>query len=154
MRRLPTVAAKRRRRALIILSEFRLASLHSTTAGSMSAGLVASIWLVHGLYNKLLGGSPRHLAIVQSVPGLHGSVGERVLLVVGGFEVTKQTMLMAELHGTSRMNFDRDTLAANFGIRQPITERCIFIGSLGHEVRTPEDKPLALIGYFGVQLLY
>ena len=74
--------------------------------------------------------------------------------VVGGFEVTKQTMLMAELHGTSRMNFDRDTLAANFGIRQPITERCIFIGSLGHEVRTPEDEPLALIGYFGVQLLY
>ncbi|PYK30161.1 MAG: hypothetical protein DME57_07735 [Verrucomicrobia bacterium] len=87
---------------------------------------------------------------------LASSIGrsEWIYGVVGGFEVTKQTMLMAELHGTSRMNFDRDTLAANFGIRQPITERCIFIGSLGHEVRTPEDEPLALIGYFGVQLLY
>jgi len=29
---------------------------------------VSAIWLVHGLYNKLLGGSPRHLAIVQGCP--------------------------------------------------------------------------------------
>ena len=49
--------------------------------------LVASVWLVHGLYNKLLGGSPRHLAIVQSVPGLAGAAGERVLTAVGLFEV-------------------------------------------------------------------
>jgi uncharacterized protein YqjF (DUF2071 family) len=49
--------------------------------------LVASVWLVHGLYNKLLGGSPRHLAIVQSVPGLSGAAGERVLTMVGLFEV-------------------------------------------------------------------
>jgi Uncharacterized conserved protein (COG2071)/DoxX-like family len=48
---------------------------------------VASVWLVHGLYNKLLGGSPRHLAIVQSVPGLAGVTGMRVLAVVGLFEV-------------------------------------------------------------------
>ena len=41
--------------------------------------LVASVWLVHGLYNKLLGGSPRHVAIIQSVPGLAGLNGERVL---------------------------------------------------------------------------
>src|SRR5262249_41511948 len=44
---------------------------------------VASVWLVHGLYNKLLGGSPRHLAIVQSVPGLAGATGVRVLTAVG-----------------------------------------------------------------------
>ena len=48
---------------------------------------LASVWLVHGLYNKLLGGSPRHLAIVQSVPGLARRAGERVLIAVGLFEV-------------------------------------------------------------------
>lgn len=48
---------------------------------------VAGVWLIHGLYNKLLGGSPRHLSIVQSVPGLAGSAGARVLLAVGVFEV-------------------------------------------------------------------
>jgi len=48
---------------------------------------VAAVWLVHGLYNKLLGGSPRHLAIVQAVPGLAGDRGRYALLAVGGFEV-------------------------------------------------------------------
>jgi len=48
---------------------------------------VAGVWLIHGLYNKLLGGAPRHLAIVQSVPGLAGVVGVRVLVAVGVFEV-------------------------------------------------------------------
>ena len=38
---------------------------------------VAGVWLVHGVYNKLLGGSPRHLAIIQSVPGLAGADGSR-----------------------------------------------------------------------------
>ena len=74
--------------------------------------------------------------------------------VVAGYDVAKPTMLMAELHGTSRMNFDRDVLTLNFGIRQTLTERCIFIGSLGHEVHTPDGDPLAVIGYMGVQLLY
>ena len=49
--------------------------------------IVAAVWLVHGLYNKLLGGSARHLAIVQSVPGLGGVAGERVLTAVGIGEV-------------------------------------------------------------------
>jgi hypothetical protein len=49
--------------------------------------MVAAVWLVHGLYNKLLGGSTRHLAIVQSVPGLGGVAGERVLTAVGIGEV-------------------------------------------------------------------
>jgi hypothetical protein len=48
---------------------------------------VAAVWLVHGLYNKLLGGSPRHLAIVQTVPGLGGETGRQVLLAVGVFEI-------------------------------------------------------------------
>jgi len=48
---------------------------------------VAGVWLTHGLYNKLLGASPRHLAIVQSVPGLAGSTGHGVLVAVGLCEV-------------------------------------------------------------------
>ena len=74
--------------------------------------------------------------------------------IVGGVELGKTTKLMAELHGTSRMSFDNDVLTVNFGIRQTITERCIFIGSLGHEVRAPDDDHLAFIGYLGLQLLY
>ena len=48
---------------------------------------LAAVWLVHGLYNKLLGGAPRHLAIVQSVPGLGGPTGARMLVAVGLAEV-------------------------------------------------------------------
>jgi uncharacterized membrane protein YphA (DoxX/SURF4 family) len=49
--------------------------------------LVAAVWLVHGLFNKLLDGSPRHLAIVQSVPGFDGVTGSVILTLVGVFEV-------------------------------------------------------------------
>jgi hypothetical protein len=87
---------------------------------------------------------------------LASSVGRSEWLYgfVGGFDVAKATMLMAELHGTSRMNFDRDVLTMNFGIRQTLTDHAILIASLGHEVHTPNNDPLAFIGYFGVQLLY
>lgn len=73
--------------------------------------------------------------------------------IVGGIEVAKTTMLMAELHGTSHMNFTSDVLAINFGLRQELTETHIFIMSFGQELRSP-DRPRALIGYFGMQLLY
>jgi hypothetical protein len=73
--------------------------------------------------------------------------------IIGGFEATKTTMIMAELQGTSRMNFDRDTLTVNVGLRQDLTETRILIVSLGHELRSPEDS-LAFIGYFGIQLLF
>jgi hypothetical protein len=53
----------------------------------LTPGLVAAVWLVHGLYNKLLGGSARHLQIVQSVPGLQESTGVAVLALVGALEV-------------------------------------------------------------------
>ncbi len=56
-------------------------------AGVLSTVFVASVWLFHGLFNKLLHGSPRHLQIVQSVPGLSGAAGQRVLTAVGLFEV-------------------------------------------------------------------
>lgn len=80
--------------------------------------------------------------------------GEWLYGIVGGVEVTKATKLMAELRGTARTSFARDVLAVNFGVRQKLTDRYIFIASLGHEVHTPGQDPLAFIGYFGVQLLY
>lgn len=72
--------------------------------------------------------------------------------IVVAVDVSKTTSVMAELHGTSRMNFSDDELAVNFGVRQKLNEHCIFIGSLGHELRSPEAR--ALIGYAGVQLLF
>jgi hypothetical protein len=87
---------------------------------------------------------------------LFSSVGRSEWLygIVGGIDVTKKTSLMVELHGTSRSNFTRDVLIANAGLRQTLTDTCILITSVGHEVRAPNDMSLALIGYFGVQLLY
>jgi hypothetical protein len=73
--------------------------------------------------------------------------------IVGGVEVAKTTMLMAELHGTSRMNFTRDVLTVNFGLRHQLTEARILIASIGHELRDP-DQARSFIGYLGVQLLY
>jgi hypothetical protein len=86
---------------------------------------------------------------------LVGTVGrsEWIYGIVGGVELAKTTMLMAELHGTSRMNFSQQVLTLNFGLRHEFTETRILIVSLGHEIVSP-DQPLALIGYCGVQLLY
>jgi hypothetical protein len=86
---------------------------------------------------------------------LASTVGRSEFLygAVAGYQIAKPTTLMAELHGTSRTNFDRDVVTVNFGVRQMLNEHCVFIGSLGHELRSPDDS-LAFIGYFGVQLLY
>jgi hypothetical protein len=73
--------------------------------------------------------------------------------VVCGFDLAKPTMLMAELHDESRMNFSRDVLTLNFGLRHEFTENYILIVSMGHELRSP-DQPTALIGYFGMQFVY
>jgi hypothetical protein len=73
--------------------------------------------------------------------------------IVFGFDVAKSTMLMAELHDESRMNFTRDVLTLNFGLRHAFTENYILILSMGHELRSP-DQPTALIGYFGMQFVY
>jgi hypothetical protein len=74
--------------------------------------------------------------------------------IVGGVDLGKTTEVMAELHGTSRTNFTQDVLTVNVGMRQKLTDSCIFIASLGHEVRAPEGESLAFIGYCGFQLLY
>jgi len=73
--------------------------------------------------------------------------------IVGGFDVAKPTMLMAELHGTSRMDLTRGVLTLNFGLRHEFTETYILILSVGHEIRS-SDQPTALIGYLGMQLVY
>jgi hypothetical protein len=73
--------------------------------------------------------------------------------IVCGFDLTKSTMLMAELHEESRMNFSSDLLILNFGLRHGFTEHCILIVSMGHELCSP-DEPTALIGYFGMQFVY
>jgi hypothetical protein len=56
---------------------------------------VAAVWLVHGLFNKLLGGSARHLQIVQSVPGCDGGTGVAVLALVGVVEVAIAVWVIA-----------------------------------------------------------
>src|SRR5262249_47014500 len=57
------------------------------SVGDLAAIVVAGTWLTHGLVNKLLHGSPRHLAIVQSTPGLAGLRGEYALAAVGALEI-------------------------------------------------------------------
>jgi hypothetical protein len=73
--------------------------------------------------------------------------------VVGGVDLGKTTEVMAELQGSSRTNFSRDVLIANFGLRHNFTASRILIASLGHELRD-SDQARALIGYLGIQLLY
>ena len=86
---------------------------------------------------------------------LAGTVGrsEWIYGIVGGMDLAKTTMLMAELNGTSRMNFTRDVLIVNFGIRHQLTDARILIASIGHELRDP-DQARSFIGYLGVQFLY
>ncbi|HST30000.1 MAG TPA: hypothetical protein VLK27_04100 [Chthoniobacterales bacterium] len=79
--------------------------------------------------------------------------GEFLYGAVAGYDLAKPTMVMAELQGRSRMNFTRDTVTLNFGLRHAFDEHRILILSIGHEIRSP-DQPTALIGYFGMQLVY
>jgi hypothetical protein len=85
--------------------------------------------------------------------GINVGRSEWLYGIIGGFDVAKPTMLMAELHGTSRMNFTRDTLTLNFGLRHEFDEHRILIISMGHEICSP-NQSTALIGYFGMQFLY
>ena len=85
-----------------------------------------------------------------------GSVGPSEWLygIVGGYDVAKATSLMAELHGSSRINFaGDDVLTTNVGLRRALSEKRIFIASLGRELRSP-NQPRAFIGYVGMQLLF
>lgn len=85
---------------------------------------------------------------------LAGSLGRSEWLggIVAGLDVSKRTLLMAEIHGTSRMNFTSDVLTVNVGIHHEFSATRVLIVSLGREISSPD--PLATIGYFGMQLLY
>ena len=85
---------------------------------------------------------------------LVGTVGPAQWLygIVVAVDVSKTGAIMAELHGPSRTKIADDELTVNIGIRQKLNEHCVFIGSLGHELRSPEAR--ALIGYAGIQFLY
>ena len=74
--------------------------------------------------------------------------------IVCGTDITKTMGLMAELYGTSRTSFARDVLTVNVGVRQKLNDWCTLIASLGHDVRSPDDESLALIGYGGVQVVF
>lgn len=73
--------------------------------------------------------------------------------IVGGFDLTKSTMLMAEVHDESRMDFSRDVFILNFGLRHEWTANEVIIVSTGHELRSPDERT-AFIGYFGMQFVY
>jgi hypothetical protein len=82
---------------------------------------------------------------------LISSVGgsEVIYGIVAGKELSKATSLMAEGHATSRVNLSHDVVTANFGWRHKLTERCISLGSLGHETlgrRCPRWRSSATAG--------
>lgn len=79
--------------------------------------------------------------------------GEWLYGVVAGYGIPKRLTLMGELHGTSRMNWSRQVITANAGLRYEFTDTRILIVSLGHEIYSA-DEPRALIGYCGLQVVY
>jgi len=87
---------------------------------------------------------------------LVGSVGRGELIfgLIAGTELTRTTSIMAEVHGTSRMDLSRDVVALNVGWRRILNEHATWIGSLGHEIHSGEGQSLALIGYCGIQIVY
>lgn len=80
--------------------------------------------------------------------------GEFLSGLVVAKDLSKTTAIMAEAHATSRMNFSRDVVTLNLGWRHTLNEHAIWIASVGHEVHSDTDEPLALIGYCGMQFLY
>jgi len=95
------------------------------------------------------------VALNVEVGSLISTVGRSEWLygIVGGYEVSKATSFMAELHGSSRTNFTRDVLTINIGLRQALTEHQILIASVGYDLHS-SDEARALIGYLGMQLAF
>jgi hypothetical protein len=71
---------------LFARNRYRISNIGSSAGRALSV-LVASVWLFHGLYAKLLDGIPRHRLIVQSLPGLAGAPGHFLVLLIGAAEV-------------------------------------------------------------------
>jgi DoxX-like family len=61
----------------------RLIAAPAHPAAGVARALVAAEWVHEGLYKKVLGGDPRHEAIVGSVPGLSASQATALLKTLG-----------------------------------------------------------------------
>jgi len=95
------------------------------------------------------------MAVDIELGSLVGTVGrsEWFYGIVGAYEISKATSVMAELHGTARTNFSRDVLTANVGLRHELTEHQILIVSVGQDLYS-NDEAKALIAYLGMQLAF
>lgn len=62
-------------------------------------GLVAAEWLHEGLYNKVLGGDPRHEEIVASIPGLSRS---QAIVGMRGLGLAESAIAVLVLSGEKR----------------------------------------------------
>ncbi len=67
---------------------------------------------------------------------------------------SEQEDFSADAHESSRANSIRDVIALNFGWRHILNDHAIWLCSLGHEIHSVDQQPLAFIGSFGVQLVY
>ena len=72
-------------RSATVQSGFR--RIDRAAVGRIATAIVAGTWLIHGLVNKVLGASPRHLLMIQSMPGLAGAAGEYARTAIGLGEV-------------------------------------------------------------------
>jgi hypothetical protein len=90
------------------------------------------------------------------IGSLLSSVGrsEWIYGIVGGTGVTSTSYVMAELHGSSRANFDRDRLIVNIGLRQKLSSHLNLITSVGTDLRSPAGDRSPFISYLGAQLEY
>jgi uncharacterized membrane protein YphA (DoxX/SURF4 family) len=61
----------------------------------LARGSIALVWLYNGAWCKLLGGSPRHVAVVDSVPLLPGLTADTVLFGIGLLEIVLAVWVLA-----------------------------------------------------------
>jgi len=89
--------------------------------------------------------------------------GARNVVTVQGraslnWEATGDDLLQLQANGRGRVitaqGFFEPVWTLNFGWRHKLNEHAIWIASLGHELRTPDNEQLALVGYCGIQLVY
>ena len=61
--------------------------MHDWTPGNKLIRLaIALVWLYQGLWCKVLGGVPRHEAVIEAVPFIGSAAGHSTLIALGLFE--------------------------------------------------------------------
>ncbi len=68
----------------------------STTAHRATGVLIASVWIFHGLYSKILDGVPRHRMIVARILG--EPVADFSVIVIGSFEILLGCWVLTGFH--------------------------------------------------------